>query len=82
MSGRGPDPSVIGIGLAFAGMLLLTLTPVIGRWTEVPPSAAVAALGAAILLIVVGAAFGILAGRESTGRTLERGDHEEPPTGG
>lgn len=79
MSRRGPDPTVIGIGLAFVGMLILTLTPALGRWAEVPPAAAVAALGTAILLIVVGAAFGLLAGRESTGRSIEREDGDEPP---
>lgn len=79
MSRRGPDPTVIGIGLAFIGMLILTLTPVLGRWSQVPPAVAVAALGTAILLIVVGAAFGLLAGRESTGRSLERDEGDDPP---
>jgi len=77
VSRRGPDPTVIGIGMAFLGMLLLTLTPVVGRWAEVPPAAAVAALGTAILLILIGAAFGLIGGREATGRTLEREEGEE-----
>lgn len=64
MSDRTPDPSAIGLGLAFAGMLLLTLTPVAGRWADVPPALAATALGVAVLLIVLGAAIGLLGGRE------------------
>jgi len=72
VSRRGPDPSAVGIGLAFVGMLVLTLTPVAGRWAEIPPGLAATALGAALLLIVVGAALGLAAGRENSGRTLEQ----------
>ncbi len=68
MSRRTPDPTGIGIGLAFAGMLLLTLTPVAGRWADVPPALARTALGAAILLMLAGAAVGLLAGREGMGQ--------------
>jgi hypothetical protein len=64
---RRADPTAVGIGLAFAGMLLLTLTPVAGRWTDVPPALAVTALGAAVLLILIGAAVGLLGGREHSG---------------
>jgi hypothetical protein len=63
-AGRGPDPSAIGLGLAFVGMVLLTLTPVLGRWAEIPQGLAVTALGSSLLLIFLGAALGILAGRE------------------
>lgn len=65
MSRGTPDPTAVGIGLAFAGMLVLTLTPVAGRWAEIPPGLAVMALGAAMVLILGGAAIGILAGREA-----------------
>lgn len=61
---QGPDPAAIGLGLAFVGMVLLTLTPVLGRWAEIPQSLAVTALGSSLLLIFLGAALGILAGRE------------------
>ena len=77
MSRRGPDPTAIGIGLAFVGMLVLTLTPVAGRWAEVPPAVATTALGAALILILVGAAVALLAGREATGRSLESSDGDD-----
>lgn len=66
-SGRGPDPTAIGIALAFAGMLILTLTPVAGRWAEIPSGLAVTAIGVAVLLMLAGAAVGLLAGRENSG---------------
>jgi len=74
VSGRTPDPTAIGIGLAFGGMLVLTLTPVAGRWTDIPPGFAVMALGVAMLLIVGGAVVGLLAGREGSD-----GDSDDPP---
>ncbi|MDT8370260.1 MAG: hypothetical protein RQ745_13720 [Longimicrobiales bacterium] len=61
--GRRPDPSAIALLLAFAGMLLLTLTPVVGRWREIPLAAANTMLGAAVLLLVAGAVVGILGRR-------------------
>ena len=77
MSRRTPDPTAIGIGLAFAGMLVLTLTPVAGRWTDIPSDYAAMALGVAMLLILGGAAVGLLAGREGSDR--ESGSDEGPP---
>lgn len=76
MSRAGADPAAIGIGLAFAGMLVLTLTPVVGRWAELPPTLATVALGAAVLLLVAGAAIGLSAGREVRGREGDEPDRE------
>lgn len=61
--GRRLDPSAIALLLAFAGMLLLTLTPVAGRWTEIPLSSANLLLGAAVILLVAGAVVGIVVRR-------------------
>ncbi|MDT8340803.1 MAG: hypothetical protein RQ751_04755 [Longimicrobiales bacterium] len=44
------DPQVPGCGLAFLGMVVLTLTPAVGRW--IPPSRG---LGDALFVLAVGA---------------------------
>lgn len=78
MSRGRPDPTAVGIGLAFAGMLLLTLTPVAGRWADVPPGLAATVLGTAVVLMLLGAAVGLLAGREHRG-SREGGDEGGDP---
>lgn|GEM_PF-7101840 len=78
MSRKTPDPAAVGIGLAFAGMLVLTLTPVAGRWADIPPGLAVMALGAAMILILGGAAVGLLGGREASGRASDSSEPSGP----
>ena len=58
--GRSGDPRVAGCLLAFAGMILITLTPAVGGWFEIPSTMGFGILGAAVLLLFAGAAVGLV----------------------
>lgn len=58
--GRGGRRRAMGCLIAFLGMLVLTLTPAVGRWIDIPPPVATAILIGSLLLLVLGAAFGIM----------------------
>ncbi len=58
--GRSGDPRVAGCLVAFAGMVLLTLTPGLGGWLEIPSTLGFGILGAAVLLLFAGAAVALI----------------------
>lgn len=56
------DPKALGCLVAFAGMIVLTLTPAVGGWLDIPPGLALGILAAAILLLAGGAVVGLVGG--------------------
>lgn len=57
----GPrDAAPAGCGLAFVGMLLLTLTPAVGSFVELSRFTVLSLFGGALLLLLAGAAIGLL----------------------
>lgn len=50
----------VGCGLAFVGMLALTLTPALANYVEVSPASAYGVLALAVVLLILGAALGIV----------------------
>ena len=61
-SGPDRDPKVSGCFVAFAGMVILTLTPAVGGWLDIPPGLALGILVLAVLLLLGGAALGLIGG--------------------
>jgi hypothetical protein len=61
-SGPRHDPKVSGCFVAFAGMIILTLTPAIGGWLDIPPGLALGILTVAVLLLAGGAGIGLIGG--------------------
>lgn len=57
---RSGDPRVAGCLVAFAGMVLLTLTPALGGWLEIPSTLGFGILGAAVVLLFAGAATALV----------------------
>lgn len=53
---RGPDPQLLGLGIALVGMVILTLTPPLGGWIEIPQGVARSLLVVGAALLFVGAA--------------------------
>lgn len=74
-SGPG-DAAPAGCGLAFLGMLLLTLTPATGGFIELSRSVVLSLFGVALLLLLAGAAVGLL-GRSGTPGAWARGRAED-----
>ncbi len=61
------DPKISGCLLAFTGMIVLTLTPAVGGWLDIPPGLALGILAGSVLLLAGGAALGLIGGsREET----------------
>jgi hypothetical protein len=56
------DPKLSGCLVAFIGMVVLTLTPAVGGWLDIPPGLALGILGGAVLLLAGGAAIGLVGG--------------------
>lgn len=56
------DPQLPGCLLAFAGMVVLTLTPALGNWVEVPRSVGVALFALAVAALFGGATIALLGG--------------------
>lgn len=56
------DPKLSGCMLAFIGMIVLTLTPAVGGWLDIPPGLALGILAGAVLLLGGGAAMGLVGG--------------------
>ena len=61
-AGPGRDPKVSGCLVAFLGMIVLTLTPAVGGWLDIPPGLALGILAGAVLLLVGGAVLGLVGG--------------------
>lgn len=61
-SGLRRDPRVSGCFVAFAGMIILTLTPAVGAWLDIPPGLALGILTVAVLLLAGGAGVGLIGG--------------------
>lgn len=59
---KGPrtDPRAGGCLVAFAGMVLLVLTPAVGAWVSIPGPAGLAIFILAVALLLGGATLGIL----------------------
>lgn len=70
-SGPRRDPKVSGCFLAFAGMIILTLTPAVGAWLDIPPGLALGILALAVLLLAGGAGVGLIGGNRQE-RTAAR----------
>lgn len=67
------DPKVSGCFVAFAGMIVLTLTPAVGGWLDIPPGLALGILAGAVLLLAGGAAVGLIGGsRQETNAARTR----------
>lgn len=57
------DPQIGGCMVAFFGIVILTMTPSIGRWVEIPQVLATALLILAAVLLFGGAALSLFSGR-------------------
>lgn len=72
---RARDPQVAGCGMAFLGMLVLTLTPAVGAWIEVPLPVGTAVFVLAVVAIFGGALWSLLRGglrgRQATRSAVE-----------
>lgn len=67
------DPKVSGCFVAFAGMIILTLTPAVGGWLDIPPGLALGILAGAILLLAGGAVMALIGGsRQETNASRAR----------
>ena len=53
------DPRLAGCVVAFAGMVLMTVTPALGGWFEITPPLGFGVLAAAVFLLFAGAAVGL-----------------------
>lgn len=69
--GGGRDPQLSGCALAFVGMILLTLTPAVGSWIEIPRSWGTGIFAAAAAALFGGAAVALV-GAGLQGRRVRR----------
>lgn len=67
----GRDPQMSGCMVAFAGMLVLTLTPALGNWIPIAQGMGVTLFAGASALLFTGAAVALIGGR-SRARRAER----------
>ena len=79
--GPNRDHKVSGCFVAFAGMIVLTLTPAVGGWLDIPPGLALGILAGAVLLLAGGAAIGLIGGaRQETNAARAREEAVEALT--
>ena len=66
------DPQALGCLLAFAGMLVLTLTPAAGSWLEIPMGLGILIFSLAVAALFAGAAVALVGSRRARREGVDR----------